>query len=252
MVYCGKPSRACLECRIKRRKVFYPPCSRLNSTNMRLGKCDLSKPACRQCVRAGSRCSGYREQSFTFRDQTVETISKPQPLLKNSLHGNCLVGRKKTSRCQAATSKQSKGRFHTNDPWRNISFSPEHMALPFFFYHYLPNASGRALSHPDCVSILYTRATERGYLASLINAVGLGGLAYVRNAPSLIHVAGHIYAGALHGIRVALAEPAEAVSDQMLVAVMLLALYEVSLFWDKKSRIEITVIRRLLVIQITV
>ncbi|KAL4870919.1 hypothetical protein BDV12DRAFT_164914 [Aspergillus spectabilis] len=41
MVYREKPSRACLECRAKRRK------------------CDLSRPACRQCIRAGSRCEKY-------------------------------------------------------------------------------------------------------------------------------------------------------------------------------------------------
>jgi hypothetical protein len=40
-------------------------------------KCDLSSPACRQCVRAGSKCDGYRDGNFlTFRDQTVETLGK--------------------------------------------------------------------------------------------------------------------------------------------------------------------------------
>ncbi|KAF4495712.1 hypothetical protein FAGAP_8145 [Fusarium agapanthi] len=67
---------------------------------------------------------------------------------------------------------------------------------------------------------------EPGYLANLINAVGLAGLAYSKNAPTLINSARQAFSRALHGICAALVDPIEAASDQMLVAAMLLALYE--------------------------
>ncbi|KAL4935643.1 hypothetical protein BDV06DRAFT_217276 [Aspergillus oleicola] len=181
MVYCGKPSRACSECRVKRRK------------------CDLSRPACRQCVRAGSRCDGYRGEScLAFRDQTAETLSKISPFPD------------------------------TTRPWTlaTIALPPEDQALHFFFRHYVVHGPGRAPSHPDCLSIVYTRAIRPGYLAGLIIAVGLVSLAYMRNAPTLAHAASQAFSRALRDMRAALADPSEPASDQMLVAVMLLALNE--------------------------
>ncbi|KAL2837294.1 hypothetical protein BJY01DRAFT_221132 [Aspergillus pseudoustus] len=230
MVYRGKPSRACLECRVKRRK------------------CDLSKPACGQCVRAGSKCDGYRDQnSLTFQDQTAQTLSKPQSFLRNNsrpvtlLHENQAVSTTETTLCQQGMVYQSK-KEPDNDPWRRISISPQDLALSFFFYHYLMSGSGSgtgpALSHPDCVSIMYTRAAEGGYLADLINAVGVTSLAYVKNAPALTHVGARIYSGALRSMRVALADPIEASSDQMLVAVMLLVLYE-TVIWNADSNLSL-------------
>lgn len=82
--------------------------------------------------------------------------------------------------------------------------------------------------HPDCLGIIYTRATGPGYFANLINAVGLESLAYLRNVPGLTHAATQTLSRALRDIYVALGDPSEATSDQRLVAMMLLALYEVS------------------------
>ncbi|KAL4875465.1 hypothetical protein BJY04DRAFT_224025 [Aspergillus karnatakaensis] len=206
MVYRGKPSRACLECRVKRRK------------------CDLSKPACGQCTRAGSKCDGYRDQnSLNFRDQTAQTLSKPQYCSHNrrpvtSFHENPAVFTDSARRQQALEPD--------NDPWRAISVPPQQLALSFYFYHYLMSGSGPALSHPDCVSIVHAGAREGGYIADLIKAVGMASLAYVQNAPSLTRIGGQMYSEALRHIRVALADPVEAASDQLLVAVMLLVLYE--------------------------
>lgn len=58
MVYCGKPSRACEQC--KERKV----------------KCSL-KPNCRPCIKAGLICSGPRDPNeLVFRDESVSVIQK--------------------------------------------------------------------------------------------------------------------------------------------------------------------------------
>jgi hypothetical protein len=90
------------------------------------------------------------------------------------------------------------------------------------------HGSSQTYSHPDCRSIIYARATGSGYLASLITAVGLASLAYVESAPTLTQAASRTFSRALCDIRAALEDPTEAASDQMLVAVMLLALHEVS------------------------
>lgn len=114
------------------------------------------------------------------------------------------------------------------DPWIKITPLPEQQGLHFFFYHYLVNGAGQASSHRDCLATVYARAIGHGYLANLASAVGSASLAYLRNASTLMRAASQSYSRAIRDIRVALVDPAEAASDQMLISVMLLALYEVS------------------------
>ncbi|EEP77991.1 predicted protein [Uncinocarpus reesii 1704] len=59
MVYCGKPSKGCHQCR--RRKI----------------KCDQGEPSCGQCHRANYICPGYRNQlDLLFRDETQKVATK--------------------------------------------------------------------------------------------------------------------------------------------------------------------------------
>ncbi|WQF75793.1 Putative zn(2)Cys(6) fungal-type DNA-binding domain-containing protein [Colletotrichum destructivum] len=59
MVYCGKASQGCQNCRTRRIK------------------CDKVKPECSQCIRVGKRCPGYRDQlSLMFRDESTKVIKK--------------------------------------------------------------------------------------------------------------------------------------------------------------------------------
>ncbi|CRK13738.1 hypothetical protein BN1723_001998 [Verticillium longisporum] len=59
MVYCGKASQGCEHCRVRRIK------------------CNKAKPECSQCVRAGKKCPGYRDQlSLMFRDESTKVIQK--------------------------------------------------------------------------------------------------------------------------------------------------------------------------------
>ncbi|KAF5688650.1 hypothetical protein FDENT_4735 [Fusarium denticulatum] len=182
--------------------------------------------ACRQCRRAGSRCDGYRgEDSVTFRDQTTETLGKVSFLSNaNVPNGNQdILIRPKLYQQAKVHSSQDQPSYY---PWFRLAVTPEDQALHFFFHHYVVPESGRSPTHPDCHGIIYKRATEPGYLANLINAVGLASLAYSKNAPMLVDSARQAFSRALHSICAALVDPSEAASDQMLVAVMLLALYE--------------------------
>ncbi|KAF4456934.1 hypothetical protein F53441_1058 [Fusarium austroafricanum] len=59
MVYCGKASQGCQNCRVRRIK------------------CDKIKPECSQCIRVGKKCPGYRDQlSLMFRDESSKVIQK--------------------------------------------------------------------------------------------------------------------------------------------------------------------------------
>ncbi|KAF5534691.1 hypothetical protein FMEXI_11204 [Fusarium mexicanum] len=165
------------------------------------------------------------EESVTFRDQTTETLGKVSFVSHANLpsgNQNVLVRPKLYQQAKVHPSQDQSSHY----PWFRLAITPEDQALHFFFHHYVVPESGRSPTHPDCHGIIYKRATEAGYLANLINAVGLAGLAYSKNAPTLFNSARQAFSRALRGICAVLVDPIEAASDQMLVAVMLLALYE--------------------------
>ncbi|KAF5599927.1 hypothetical protein FPANT_2934 [Fusarium pseudoanthophilum] len=169
-----------------------------------------------------------------FRDQTTETLGKVSVLSAAHLpNGNqdVLIRPKLYQQARVPPSQDQPSHY----PWLGLAVTPEDQALHFFFHHYVVPESGRSPTHPDCHGIIYKRATEPGYLADLINAVGLAGLAYSKNAPMLIDSAREAFSRALRGICTALVDPSEAASDQMLVAVMLLALYETVSFSSDKD-----------------
>ncbi|KAJ5192820.1 hypothetical protein N7449_008962 [Penicillium cf. viridicatum] len=59
MVYCGRPSTSCNNCRAKKRR------------------CDKAVPECGQCCRTGQKCHGYRDpSSLIFRDESSQVINR--------------------------------------------------------------------------------------------------------------------------------------------------------------------------------
>ncbi|KAJ5494240.1 hypothetical protein N7463_010327 [Penicillium fimorum] len=59
MVYCGRPSTSCNNCRSKKRR------------------CDKAVPECGQCCRTGQKCHGYRDpSSLIFRDESTQVINR--------------------------------------------------------------------------------------------------------------------------------------------------------------------------------
>ncbi|KAK3940384.1 white-opaque regulator 1 [Diplogelasinospora grovesii] len=59
MVFCGKASQGCQNCRTRRIK------------------CDKVRPQCTQCIRVGKACPGYRDRlSLMFRDESTKVIQK--------------------------------------------------------------------------------------------------------------------------------------------------------------------------------
>ncbi|KAF7906284.1 hypothetical protein EAF00_000563 [Botryotinia globosa] len=69
MVFCGKPSKACLCCRKRRIK------------------CAQKLPACTQCIRVDKICPGYRDQlELYFRDENEKILRKA-----NCRNNPCIV-----------------------------------------------------------------------------------------------------------------------------------------------------------------
>ncbi|KAJ5992501.1 hypothetical protein N7451_008225 [Penicillium sp. IBT 35674x] len=59
MIYCGRPSTSCNNCRAKKRR------------------CDKAVPECGQCWRTGQKCPGYRDpSSLIFRDESTQVINR--------------------------------------------------------------------------------------------------------------------------------------------------------------------------------
>ncbi|GES62315.1 C6 finger domain protein [Aspergillus terreus] len=59
MVFCGKPSKGCGECRS--RKI----------------RCDQARPTCSQCIKGNRVCPGYRDElSLMFRDESQQVVRK--------------------------------------------------------------------------------------------------------------------------------------------------------------------------------
>ena len=89
MVYCGKASQGCQNCRTRRIKVsqeLYGPLVHLSAVTVPIllhrnipnnFQCDKVRPDCSQCIRVGKKCPGYRDQlSLMFRDESSKVIQK--------------------------------------------------------------------------------------------------------------------------------------------------------------------------------
>lgn len=184
----------------------------------------MSKPSCGQCLRAGAQCTGFRDlRSFGFRDQSAEVMRKARTSRPSS---------NRPASANLSLSQQEMGSLSgkqpAHNPYLNIPVAFRDQAMQFFFHHYLLNESTLSCDPPGCFTIIYSQAPAYGYLSNAVDAVGMASLANLRHAPHLRHAACEKYSLVLRKIRRALEDSEQVMSDQLLVAVMLLALYEVS------------------------
>ncbi|KAJ0425777.1 hypothetical protein BJY00DRAFT_158657 [Aspergillus carlsbadensis] len=94
MVFCGKPSKGCGECRS--RKI----------------RCDQGRPTCSQCAKGSRACPGYRDElSLMFRDESQQVVRKAKT-------GSSGRRNKKPAAAASAASKKSSphGSNSTNSP----------------------------------------------------------------------------------------------------------------------------------------
>jgi hypothetical protein len=245
MVYDGKPSKGCGNCRS--RKI----------------RCDQTRPACWECTRTNRECAGYRDElSLMFRDETQSVARKAR-----SVHSSSAASTSSATSMRRRSPLRSGPCGFTEQSSRSSVISDSFSGLdePVFEYSSDPDlqfyAHQRKQSplgtHPDtgiskqeaiCFflqshsysgSVMITDTLTNFLMASggslsqqaiqcSIVAVASAMLSRVRRSGSLCHAARKEYGSALELVNRALADPNEAKTNQTLCAVVLLALYEVS------------------------
>ncbi|KAL2872714.1 putative C6 transcription factor [Aspergillus lucknowensis] len=200
MVYCGR-SRGCYLCR--KRKI----------------KCDEALPECGNCRIYGRPCPGYRLESI-FRNET----SKVEQLVKKSgalPHGSQSGGRRDSIIPSPSVSPIA------DSTW-------EERAACYFFDQYTSGeGDDEAISYLSFLPSLYAVCRDKRphnptktTLRLAVDATALMTLSSHINAPPLALRAREYYGSALRGLREALATQTQAVKDETLATMVLLALFE--------------------------
>ena len=176
-------------------------------------------------------CPGYRDPlEELFRDESAAVTKRAQRLYgasSSSKHDQKIDKRRARSSCQPdeASSAPDSGQFVSlGVPGFSFSQPIEHAALAHFMSTYIPE------THFIYLPKLYSLEREDAALPTTVHAVSLARLAWELGRPDLMQQARHAYAKALAETNVALSKPSVAISDAVLVSVLLLSLYE-SLVW---------------------
>ncbi|UPX14778.1 uncharacterized protein EKO05_0005250 [Ascochyta rabiei] len=200
MVYRGKPSSACGECRKRR------------------SRCDQASP-CGQCVKAGRVCPGYRNAiDLLFHDESAKVIRKSKGQLS------------KSTSVSAASGKVAVRTHPTSIDLNNIVvYQPwEDLGINFFMSNYV--GTDPAVSQLHYLPNYYSRF---GYATSALKrtiiASGLAGYARTTRRADLIEKSTKTYTAAIKDINITLSSPLDAVQDTTLMSIMMAAMFETML-----------------------
>ncbi|ERF73253.1 hypothetical protein EPUS_03085 [Endocarpon pusillum Z07020] len=225
MVFRGKPSKGCGECR--RKKI----------------RCDQIRPACSQCLKSrdGRLCPGYREElALRFCDESNEVAHKAQVKevlkLRRRAHGS--VNPSDSSEASSGSSSDFDGLCLTS--LRNKSSicsfkgsslpgapgpSVETQGIQYFLANYVTSDPDLCSGHMQ--NLLSWKTTQSKTLQVAMEAVGLAALSVRRSNPILMANARRQYALALRMTKSHLQDPAQCKQDRTMTAVGLLGFFEV-------------------------
>ncbi|KAL8993791.1 MAG: hypothetical protein Q9169_006080 [Polycauliona sp. 2 TL-2023] len=232
MVYGGKPSAGCKNCR--KRKI----------------KCDEQRPSCTQCTTSNRVCPGYAHLfDLVLRDQTESVTRKAQRKGKRgsaNAKASANAASKPVTAVVAGYSDRQRpiGSFRTSSSHiaspthsgnilplslpRSFHDSPQDQAINGFFLNYvlIPRHHHSRRGYLDCLLPLY-QGTRHDSLLSL--ATTAMALAIEGGSPSTAHYRqlSHSFFGrALVKTSRAIRDPVESTTDETLMAVLLLSFYE--------------------------
>ncbi|EAQ88990.1 hypothetical protein CHGG_05609 [Chaetomium globosum CBS 148.51] len=251
MVYCGKPSKGCSNCR--ERKI----------------RCDQKEPGCGQCDKRQQKCPGYRNLvDLMFRDESSHVIKKAKARArKKAKLGISPPGTPSDTESRFSATPEPRSRTLSlivpqtpaagipasrNHDDSSMLMSPESGSWPvtppmaqlytlppacqedgfaYFFSRYV--TADETVSHQkfDFLRDVWRPSPSSpdthidGVLASM-TAVGLMGLASTAQSPSLMDAARKSYGTALRLTNHALQDPAEAVKDSTMLSVLILGVFE--------------------------
>ncbi|KAF1922848.1 uncharacterized protein M421DRAFT_426471 [Didymella exigua CBS 183.55] len=200
MVYRGKPSSACGECRKRR------------------SRCDQATP-CRQCVKAGRVCPGYRNAvDLLFHDESAEVERKSKGKSSKAATTSTIV---ETAVVVQTLAPVKLNNFVVYQPWDDLG-------VHFFMSNYVGKDPAVSQLHylPDFYGKLGYATSS---LKKTIIASGLAGYARTTRRPDLIEQSTRTYVGAIRDINTALSSPQNAVSDITLMSIMMAAMFETML-----------------------
>ncbi|KAH8691338.1 Zn(II)2Cys6 transcription factor [Talaromyces proteolyticus] len=205
MVYRGKPSPRCGRCRIRGLR------------------CSQEKPSCAQCIRARVDCPGYRDlRSLLFVDETKDVSIKAE---KKG------VTKYKTEKRGKSSRDSNQEAYRTTMiaplPDQELLFPIHEQALCFVYQNYLQKwlwLYGDGAVRDDNLA-----------LSSAITALGLSAMANMRMSPPLMMAAREEYTKALAATNQNIKDPVLSKTDQTLVAVMFLGMFEVVTYTDPES-----------------
>ncbi|KAE9377084.1 hypothetical protein N431DRAFT_501815 [Stipitochalara longipes BDJ] len=224
MVFCGKPSKGCKHCRIRRIK------------------CDQLDPACSQCLRAGKACPGYRDQlALLFRDESEKVVRKAKVPRNTPQHRKSSPGQStstRSSNCTQYTSPTSSvtplSESHAlaaPSPGSFLrSFSPRGLdeGVVFFFDHYVTINSNHLSGKIDLPQLPVLRLLfSNEAFNDAVSSVGYAGLSNVTKHPEYMIIARKKYAASLRSITLALKDTSKADLDTIFKSTMLLAAFEI-------------------------
>ena len=110
---------------------------------------------------------------------------------------------------------------------RGLSVPLEDQSTYYFFHNFVSNDPTTLTAYSHVLPTLYGQKSSFSTLPKIIDAIGLAGISNMKHAPELMVAAGQKYARVLRAINASIQDPKEASTDQTLIAVMLLSLFEV-------------------------
>ncbi|KAE8149423.1 hypothetical protein BDV25DRAFT_156336 [Aspergillus avenaceus] len=231
MVFCGKPSKGCGECRS--RKI----------------RCDQARPTCSQCVKGHRACPGYRDElSLMFRDESQQVVRKAkagttQRRSKKAPKSTRIVSPTGSSPQGTGPSSRGSEISDFNDlpispqptqqsespkliPHPSYQFTKDEAVCFFLRFNAWPGAYWVMDFSPDFFAMPEGTLSQKAMKASLV-AVGTAMLSRIRQNIPLKITAEKEYGHALNLMYTAVMDEEEAKSNPTLAAVLLLAIFEV-------------------------
>ena len=114
---------------------------------------------------------------------------------------------------------------------RSLSIPPEDEATFYFFHTFLSDDDSSVNArnaYSSVLPILHRQDSSFGVLPKIVNAIGLASISNKKHSPEVMVAASQRYAGALRAINASIQNSSSATTDQTLMAVMLLGVFEVS------------------------
>ncbi|RAL16853.1 Zn(II)2Cys6 transcription factor [Aspergillus homomorphus CBS 101889] len=238
MVFCGKPSKGCGECRS--RKI----------------RCDQARPTCSQCAKGNRVCPGYRDElSLMFRDESQQVVRKARtgatarrakPASKSGPTGRSgtPAGRTRsnstTNSPSAASGASDIVDFNENAQLqrelitrRSLDLQPSYQpsrneAICFFLRQnaWIGSVWMRSDSATEFILDMRTSPSQQAMMASMAST-GMAMLSRARRSVPLRIASEKEYGHALQLLTSAVTDEKEARDNSTLAAVLLLAIFEV-------------------------